>query len=814
MVASSETERLAALRALRVLDSPPEEIFDSLTRLAALSFKAPIALVSLVDQDRQWFKSCIGLDVRQTDRDVAFCDYAIRGERALVVPDATADQRFRNNPLVTGDPSIRFYAGAPLIGPDGDKFGTLCIIDVTARHDFGSEEIAQLEAMAQSVTAAMIMRRDISNHRALEREREAKAQLLSQAEALGGVGHWSWDVETDETIWSPVVYDVHGLDQGCSAPDLKGVLSLYAPDDADCLRGMVERALTTGQPYELQATIHRPDGSQRQVAARGACQVGADGTCIGLFGTFIDVTELKLADERTRLNEARLRFLTENASDVIMRVEPGRGVTWISPSCRTFGYEPEALLGFAWKDLIHPDDRDSVLAKQQARFASFADHEEGGEAFRIRHADGSWGWLEGNPTVIRDDAGNTVEIISVLRDVSAQRQLAADLERARDAAEEAANAKADFLANMSHEIRTPLTSILGFTRLLKARDDMDPTAASHVARVSAASDALLSIVNDVLDFSKLEAGQFAIEPRIVSPSEVIGDAIALFSLQAEDAGLALEFLGEDDLPAFVRLDPDRVRQILLNLVGNALKFTRRGAVRVMAAYDAGLQRLSVRVEDTGAGLTKSQQAKLFQRFSQVDGSSTRRYGGTGLGLAICKGLVDAMEGEVGVDSTPGGGATFYFSIPAAAITPETAEAWSGDGALRDLRILIVDDNNLNRDLGRVTLESLGGEVFEASDGLEALAAVARQPLDVILLDMRMPGVSGSEVLEQIRRSEGPNSDVPVLALTANADCADAARYQGFNGVVHKPIVRSELCAEILRVVTWIEPAGRAHQNVA
>ena len=143
MAASSETERLAALRALRILDSPPEEIFDSLTRLAALSFKAPIALVSLVDQNRQWFKSCIGLDVRQTDRDVAFCDHAIRGERTLVVPDATADPRFRNNPLVTGDPSIRFYAGAPLISPDGDKFGTLCIIDVAARHDFGSQEIAQ-----------------------------------------------------------------------------------------------------------------------------------------------------------------------------------------------------------------------------------------------------------------------------------------------------------------------------------------------------------------------------------------------------------------------------------------------------------------------------------------------------------------------------------------------------------------------------------------------------------------------------------------------------------------------------------------------
>ncbi len=803
MSSVSETNRLSALHALEVLDTPPEAIFDSLTQLAALTFQTPIALVSLVDADRQWFKSCIGLDVRETSRDVAFCDHAIRQEGVMVVLDATQDGRFADNSLVTGELGIRFYAGAPLVTPAGQRLGTLCIIDVHSRESFDEVQCAQLAAMANAVTDALVMRRDISNLVSLERERANDRALLAQAEEMAGVGHWSWDATTDTTFWSSAVYRIHGYDPALPPPDLAGVLAMYHPDDAAALAGLVERAVSHGEPYSLNARIIRPDGETRHVSARGTCDRDETGAVRSLVGTFIDVTDLKLADENLRANEARLNLLMNQSADLIIRVDPGKGITWVSPSCRHYGYEPEELVGTFAMELVHTDDRLNVEAVRAARFAGLPDPPGSTREHRIRHKDGRWISVQGNPTLIRGADGQVLEIVNVLRDVTAPRETARALEAARDAAQAAAQVKTDFMANMSHEIRTPLTAILGYTSLLSERPELQLVARTYVSRLGGAGQALLALVNDILDFSKLEAGQVVISPKPTPASSLLRDTLLMFAPQADAKGIELDFATVGELPGALLVDPDKTRQILLNLIGNAVKFTERGQVRLSAGYDPAKGQFDVWVEDTGPGMTQEQTRKLFQRFSQVDGSSTRRHGGTGLGLAISLGLAEAMGGDIDVASRLGRGSTFHLRIAAVATEVaddfETAEAARRD-VLDGIRVLVIDDNRINRELARAILSPYGAEISEAASSRDGLAMASELPVDVILLDIRMPEMDGPEVLACLRAGEGPNQSVPVLAFTAEAEEFSTHVVDGFDGLVAKPMIPAHAVASIRAVI--------------
>ena len=497
-------------------------------------------------------------------------------------------------------------------------------------------------------------------------------------------------------------------------------------------------------------------------------------------------------------SEARFRQLAENAQDMIVHSNLRGVIQYVSPGCLAMlGYTPEELVGREGMTTVHEDDREAIRAIVVDQIAHMAAHHDNGPArieYRAIRKDGQVIWLESRPGLQRDPlTGKVTGISDIVRDVTEQKAMERQLREARNEAEAAAAVKGEFLANMSHELRTPLTSVLGFARLVDDEPELSPDARRFIGRVLSGGKALLTTINDILDFSKLEAGQLELKLEPVAPAQLIEEALDLFSLETEARGVALRTQGLDDLPGDLLIDGGRLRQVLLNLIGNAAKFTEAGSITVTAGYDAAAERLSVSVLDTGPGIASEDVDLLFRRFSQVDAGLTRKHGGTGLGLAICKGLVEAMGGQIGVVSVPGQGACFSFDI----VAPSTAhaEAQAAQDAATPLlppacRVLIVDDNPANRELVNAILTAMGAEVAEAVDGEEGVAAAAARPFDAILMDLRMPRLDGAQAALRIRREGGPNARTPIIAFSA--DARPGGHGAVFDGAVSKPMTAAGL----------------------
>ena len=638
---------------------------------------------------------------------------------------------------------------------------------------------------------------------------EEARRWAQMAEQIAGVGYWRLETEGDVSTWSREVYRIHGLDPDEAADPQVGIAAIH-PDDRDRILASAVAARAEGRSFAGQYRIGRPDGSWRTVSCRTVSEKDAAGQVTAVVGALLDITEFKQIEAAALESEARYRLLADKASDVISRADLIGRLTYVSPaSLQLLGYAPEELVGRTTLDFVHPDDADTFRQPRERLALELREHASPPVVYRFRHRNGEWIWLESHPTAVFDDQGRPAEFITVTRDITRAKAAEAELMAAREAAEAATLAKGEFLANMSHEIRTPLTSIIGFSTLLKEAAELPENARHYVQRISTAGQSLLSVVNDILDFSKLEAGQLELDPHPFDPSAFVLETTQLLAVQAANKGLdwRLEFDGA--LPGLVLADSARLRQVLLNLLGNAIKFTPKGGVLIRVGYEpAGSGRLSVSVVDTGVGIPAERRDRLFQRFSQVDGSVSRIHGGTGLGLAICKSLVELMGGEIGVASEEGGGSTFWFSVEAplaeaAQVEPATENETPADesGTWRPAHILIVDDLAVNRELVRAMLTPFGHTFEEAENGADAVRAALRSSFDLILMDLQMPGMDGFEAARTIRATAVLNRATPIIALSANVLPAHvvASQAAGMDDHLGKPIVPAAL---VTKVALW------------
>jgi PAS domain S-box-containing protein len=662
------------------------------------------------------------------------------------------------------------------------------------------------------IAAVMTRRRELEAALVASLESLAEANRQAKlAESLAGVGYWSFEIGREHYQWSEQMYQIYGRDRALGPPTPDQMVGFVHPDDRETLlRHRIEQA--ESEEPELDVRIVRPSGEVRHVIARSRVERDAAGKVAVRFGTCADVTEIKRTEAAARRSEERYRFLAENAPDMIVRTKLGGEIIYISPgSMQVFGRTPEEMRQLNANDMVHPDDMDRVTASIFRLIEERLMRLPEPISYRARHKDGQWIWIEANPTLICNDDGEPVEFIDVVRDVTQAKLVAVELEEARRRAEAAAAAKAAFLANMSHELRTPLTSIIGFSQLMGERKDLPSEAKHYAQRISDASEALLAIINDVLDFSKLEAGQVALEMQPLSVRRLVDETMGLIAIQAAAKGLELRAELDPGAPELVVADVARLRQVLLNFLSNAVKFTAAGSVTVRTAWKGSRRggRLKISVTDTGAGVARENVGRLFERFSQAEVSINRTHGGTGLGLAISKGIVELMGGRIGVRTKPGAGSTFWFELPMKAAEADSRPVEiQTDLECPKLRLLVVDDTAVNRELVRLMLTPAGLEIEEAAGGAEGVKAAMARPFDLILMDVRMPGVDGLEATRVIRAMSQANRATPILALTADVqpDNAAACRAAGMDDILAKPIVASELIAKIVHWASQVEPA--------
>ena len=731
-----EEKRLAATRGLHVLDTPPEERFDRITRLATELFSVPVAFVALMDDTRVWFKSQRGLNCTELPRNSVPCAHTILDpERTLVVADATLDERFHDNPLVTGEPHVRFYAGQPLLSPEGYALGTFGVMD-REPHGFSEEQ------------------------------RDALRDLAKMAEA----------------------------------------------------------ELTTA---ELNHALHRLRAAEENY--RGIFENVAEG-----------IFQVNCEGQYLKANPSAARFYGYDSVDDFLA------------TASDFGRPLQVL----------PARRDEMLRLLRTE-NRVTDYES-----EIYRRDGTTVWISESIHAVRDGAGQCQYYEGTVHDISSQRYAAVAQAQARDEALKTAQIKSDFLSMMSHEIRTPMHGIIGMTGLL-LNTELKPEQEELVRLIASCGDNLLSLINNALDFSKIEAGCLELDNQPFALRPCLKEVIDLLSVQAVGKGLTLACEVDPRIPEVLVSDVTRVRQILFNLISNSMKFTPAGGrvdVAVtghhlneqvenhghVGAIDPWMFHFTVR--DTGEGIPEEKLHRLFRAFSQVDASTSRKHGGTGLGLAICHRLCEMLGGAIWLESEPGVGSNFEFTIKAAAVpnshdlksadeppTPAAPAAGSPVGHANGshppgsdhgsahesapvplasaehasptpLRILIAEDNLVNQRVALGLLKQLGYTATSTNNGLEAVHALEAKEYDVVLMDIQMPEMDGLEATREIRRRwpDGPRRPY-IIAMTANAMTGDREKCldAGMDEYISKPVKANRLktaleqCCELRAAVAAV-----------
>ncbi|MGH8219138.1 MAG: PAS domain-containing protein [Steroidobacteraceae bacterium] len=669
-------------------------------------------------------------------------------------------------------------------------------------------------------------------------EVEAAERFRAQAEALHDAqrrleraslsiheGHWEMDL-VSRKHWASSSYSLLlGYDPSELALDtMDQIDGLIHPDDLAATREISVQHLESGTPYQHEIRMRHKDGSYRWFLVRALAEKGPDGRAIRLSGSVEDIHKQKLAE--SALADARHRFerAIRGTQDGLWEWDLLRRSLWVSPRFEAILGHPEGAISRALSspsELVHPEDRETC---ERAQRTHFEQNEPCDLEVRMRAASGVYRWVRMRGQSERDAFGRPLRLAGSMQDVTEARAARDALIQASEAAQAASRSKSAFLANVSHEIRTPMNGILGMTSLL-LDTRLDPSQREFAETIHASASSLLAVINDILDFSKIEAGKLDIDLSAMNPADSVEEVRAILAFQAAAKSLELEATVDASVPRRVLGDRQRIRQCLINLVSNAIKFTHTGAVSVRVlplSSDDGTTLTRFEVRDTGIGIARETLATLFQPFTQADSSTTRHFGGTGLGLSIVRRLVELMGGEVGVESELGRGSTFWFVLPFPIVQGEadgTAHAAGPErgvserrGGADDLasgvfagrytgKVLLVEDNAINQKVARSFLERLGCRVTLAANGLEAVHAFAQARFDLVLLDLQMPLMDGYAATSCLRKLEQGRRRTPIIALTASAMTGQLERCleAGMDDLLPKPLEVRRLQAVLDRL---------------
>ncbi len=663
----------------------------------------------------------------------------------------------------------------------------------------------------------MLMALDVTRRREAELALLRSEEMLRRSQQFANAGSWDWQISTDELRWSDRVPALLGGQPGRTTTSREQFLKTVHPDDQQRLQTAVAACLDQGADYEIEYRVIWPDSSIHWLYEQGDVLRDEDGEPVNMLGLVQDITRRKEAEIELRAQHRFLDSVIENIPSMLW-VKEAKELRYVR--CNRAG---EQLTGRAAADFIGKSDAD-LLPPAQAAERMAADRQVliEGRAVEIEEEQGI---SCHNRRLLRTRKVPILDVqpaclLGISDDITEQRAAEKELAEAKIQAEKANQAKSDFLANMSHEIRTPMNGIIGLTELA-LKTELNPQQRDYLQKVNESAHSLLGLLNDILDLSKIEANRLELESIPFDLHELTAQIGSLMAIHSQQKGIPLHIDIDPEIPRYLLGDPLRIKQILLNLLGNAFKFTKQGEIRIEAGLGLHAQHgflpVAFTVRDTGIGIDAARQAELFQPFVQSDSSTTRMYGGSGLGLAITRQLAEMMDGSVSLISAPGQGSTFTVTLPLQLSNREELEAHrerAEQGAadenalelIRGARILLVEDNKINQ---QVAAELLAQECFWvdlAENGQQALAMLAPSRYDLVLMDLQMPVMDGYQAAAAIRRQKVYDS-LPVLAMSANAMRHDReqCRAIGMNDHIPKPVDRRQLLTALCQ---WIKPGQR------
>ncbi len=776
-VPPNERERLQKIKALRISDLQPDEVFDGLAQLAAELCKCPIVFLSLIDSERQSFTSRIGFNATSLARESSICSETILGRSPLVLTDLDKDPRFSTHPLVQGPPHATFYAGAPIITKDNFAIGSLCVLH-TERPHLSSAQLASLTTLAEQAARHIETRAELSVFQAKVSalgESERRFRTIADASPML---LWISDEAGNRTFFNQAWCEFTGLSREDSIDD-HWMRSIH-PDDREVYNRKWEETSKQKIRFQQEFRLRHCSGTYRWVLEQAMPMFSSSGRLEGYVSSCVDLSSRMTDELQYQNNEARFRAISEAAPlGIFVTDSDGNYIYTNIQFQKITGQSAEESFGSGWQRALADEDRERVASSWYSATRTAQPFEE---VYRFRKPSGEVAWAS-----VKAAAINSTDTVSgwvgTVEDITARLKADAELVEAKQSAEAATHAKGQFLANMSHEIRTPLTAIIGFAQTLRAERKHAPDELHCLDVIVNNGKHLLEIINGILDLSKIDAGALTIERTTFNLVEMIEEVRMMFAPRIAEKALSFSVNYEWPLPANIITDPLRLKQVLINLLSNAIKFTDNGSIELTLGFQPTTKRINFTVADSGIGIAAEQIERLFKPFSQANESITRQFGGTGLGLTISSHLARALGGSIEVTSEPQRGSTFSFSITPELESPPrfinevprdepVMKESSATQPMLSGRVLFADDALDNRRLVDHLLRKAGVDPVLVEDGQQAISTALAEDFDLILLDVQMPNVDGLTAARSLRQA---GIRTPIVSLSAGAFTSDVLK---------------------------------------